>query len=272
MNMAKTLRKLAEEHALVFWILCVLFYVVGYKVFRVMILEKTPYTYDVAFFRISLAFLAIIMMKEIYNGKFSFNLHTSRMMKGVLLLWPGLLFLLINLGGGSIRNQAIVGETLLMVIISNMATGFYEEIIMRGMLLKHMMQHWRGDQHRILKSVVVTSVLFGVVHLGNLVYGQVAVTLTQVVYATALGLLFAAAYLRTANLWSCVLVHGIVDISGELHKIYYRPGEEIEIYNNGWMILIPLVVVICLITAWYEFRKKKRLEILALWEDKEESL
>lgn len=115
--MTKKLRKLADEHAVIFWILCVLVFVCGNKVVRVGVLENTPYTYDVAFFKLSLGLLAI------------------------------------------------------------------------------------------LKSVLTTSVLFGIVHLGNLVCGQVASTILQVIYATVLGLVFTAAYLRTKNLWSLLCLN-----------------------------------------------------------------
>lgn len=63
------------------------------------------------------------------------------------------------------------------------------------MLLGHMMKHWKNDEKKILRSAAVTSILFGVVHLGNLAYGNTAETIFQVFYATILGMIFAASYL-----------------------------------------------------------------------------
>lgn len=268
--MAKKLRKLADAHAIVFWILCVLVYVVGYKVVSVNILGKTPYSYDVAFFKLSLALLVILMMKAMYSGAFCFHMRTKNMWKGLVLLWPALLFLFYNVMGDVLRAERVVPETLLMVVISNMITGFYEEVIMRGMLLGHMMEHWKGTDRRVLKSVVATSVLFGAVHLGNLVYGAVFDTLLQVCYATIFGLVFAAAYLRTKNLWACILVHGIVDVSGSLYTIYYAPGEEITYYGSmGFLKFILMIVfmIVSLIGILFELRKKKRAEINELWNE-----
>lgn len=273
--MRKTLRKIADQHAVLFWILCVLFYIVGYKVISVTVLGKTPYSYDIAFFKLSLALLAIIMMKSMYVESFSFHLCTKKFLKGLLLLWPAFLFLANNILKTTIHPDQIVTETLLMVIVSNMITGFYEEVILRGMLLGHMMKHWKNDKKKILSSAAATSILFGVVHLGNLVYGNTAETIFQVFYAAIMGLVFAACYLRTKNLWACILVHGIVDVSSALYTIHYLPGEEITNVTGGFrfmqegfgLLFLPVAILIALIAALYELRKKKRPEISELWSE-----
>lgn len=273
--MAGKLRKIADQYATIFWILCVLFYIIGYKLVSVNILGKTSYSYDVAFLKLSLSFLAIIMMKEMYKGEFSFHLRTEKMMKGLLLLWPGLLFLVFNILKTNIQADKIVTETLLMVVITNMITGFYEEIIMRGMLLGHMMKHWKNDEKKVLKSVVVTSILFGAVHLGNLVYGNILDTIFQVFYATTLGLVFGAAYLRTKNLWACIFIHGIIDVSSAVYTINYAPGEEVVDMGSGnglmgsgiGFLLVLAANLLSVVVFLYELRKKKRAEIAELWAD-----
>lgn len=264
--MTKTLRNLAEKHAVIFWILCVLVFVVGYKTVSVGLLSNTPYKYGIAFFKLSLALLSILMMKSIYHGRFCFYFRKENFGKGLLLLWPALLFLLANLlTPDTFSDRGVVAETLIMVVITNMITGVYEEVVMRGMLLGHMMQHWKDDEHKILKSVLTTSVLFGVVHLGNLAQAPLGPTLFQVVYATVFGLLFAATYLRTKNIWSCVLIHGLVDVSGEVCTIYYYPGEPIEGLFGAFVPLMVLSTVICLVVSLFELRKKRCAEIKALW-------
>ena len=273
--MRKALRKTAEQHAVLFWVLSVLFYIVGYKVISVTVLGKTPYSYDIAFFKLALALLAIIMMKSIYGEAFSFHLHTEKMMKGFLLLWPAVLLLANNILKTTIHPNQIVAETLLMVTVSNMITGFYEEIIVRGMLLGHMMKHWKNDEKKILRAAVATSLLFGIVHLGNLVYGNAVETIFQVIYATIIGLVFAASYLRTKNLWACILIHGFTDVTSALYKIHYLPGEEIPDVIGGFqfmqggfgLLFLPISFLIALVVALYELRKKKRPEISELWNE-----
>lgn len=262
-----TLRKLADKHALLFWILCVLFYIVGYKAVTLGLLGKTPYQYDVAFFKLSLALLAILMMKRLYHGQFCFYFRTKNLLKGLLLLWPGYMFLLSNLLGTHTGGRGVVPETLIMVVVANMITGFYEEVLMRGMLLGHMMEHWRNDKHKILKSVLTTSILFGLVHLGNLATAPVGPTLFQVFYATLFGLIFAAAFLRTKNLWACILLHGLVDVSGDLYTVFYLPGEEITDFMSSNIPVMLLSLLLCIIVVPFEMRKKKRAEILAMWNE-----
>lgn len=264
--MTKALRNLADKYAALFWILSVLVFVVGYKVVSVGLLGKTPYEYDVAFFKLSLALLAILMMKTLYHGRFCFYFRKENFGKGLLLLWPALIFLFSNLFTPDVLNgNGVVAETLIMIVVTNMITGFYEEVVMRGMLLGHMMEHWKDDEHKILKSVLTTSVLFGVVHLGNLVQAPLGPTLFQVVYATIFGLLFAAAYLRTKNLWPCVVLHGLVDVSGDLYGMYYRPGEPITGLYGSFIPLTLLSMLLSLVVVLFELRKKKRAEIKELW-------
>lgn len=266
--MTKALRNLAEKHAVLFWVLCVLVFVAGYKVVSVGLLGKTPYEYDVSFFKLSLALLAILMMKAMYHGQFRFYFRKENFGKGLLLLWPTLLFALANLlTPDMLSENGVVAETLTMVVVANMITGFYEEVVMRGMLLGHMMEHWKDDERKILKSVLTTSVLFGVVHLGNLVRAPLGATLIQVVYATVFGLIFAAAYLRTKNLWPCVLLHGLVDVSGDLYTMYYLPGETITGLFGAFIPLALLSTVLCLVVALFELRKKKRAELRELWSE-----
>lgn len=95
--MTKAMRKLADKHALIFWILCVLIFVVGYKFISVGLLGSTPYEYDVAFFKLSLALLVILMMKTLYQGQFCFHFRKDNFLKALILQWPALLFVLANL-------------------------------------------------------------------------------------------------------------------------------------------------------------------------------
>ena len=76
--MKKFLRKLADEKAVLFWCLSLLvFMVIGYKSFSTVFLEKTGYTWDTSFLKLSLLLMVIIMMKEIYSGQFYFNFRAQ---------------------------------------------------------------------------------------------------------------------------------------------------------------------------------------------------
>ena len=224
------LYQIMEKHAPWFWGIFSVVMVLGlYKWVSLAFLEKTPYVWDGAFQHITLSLLAILMMREVYQGEFHLGFTTRRFWQGLLMCWPMLTFiafnLFANLGGGK-----IYGESLAMALANYFSVGLFEEVIVRAILIGHMMHHWEGDAHRIRKAVVWSSVIFGVLHIGN-VFSNPIGTLIQILFATGIGILFAAVYLRTRNLWSCILAHAINDFCAAIDTIYVPLQADIDTYN-----------------------------------------
>ena len=64
-----------------------------------------------------------------------------------------------------------------------------------------------GLQKQILGAVLLSALFFGLAHLGNLTHQPLDATLFQVYYASAIGIFFAAIYLRTGSLWWTIILH-----------------------------------------------------------------
>lgn len=87
--------------------------------------------------------------------------------------------------------------------------GFVEETAFRGLILRALAP--RG----VRRAAVVSSVLFGSMHVVNLLFGaDLGATLLQVGYATAMGFTFAAVALRTGVIWPLVVIHTLMDAVG----------------------------------------------------------
>lgn len=268
--MGNRLREFADNHAAAFWVSSILlFFALGYKTVSVVFLGRTAYQWDVAFLHLSIALLVIIMMKELYKGDFSFNFRTKNLWKGFLLGCPAYVWMF-----GNLFDEQLTGpfypETLLMIFAAALMFGFYEEVLMRGFLVGHMMRHWQNDPRRIAKTVLVSSLFFGLIHLGNLIYGDVLGTLLQVIYSAAAGVFFAAVYLRTKNLWTVIILHTGVDFSAFYPAIFAAPGSFPE--NSGgsggiWLYLLIrlLVTVTSIACGLFLLRKKKAEEIQRMW-------
>ena len=268
--MTKFLRKLADEKAPLFWCLGMLvFMILGYKTFSTAFLEKTGFSYDTAFLKLSLLLMVILMMREIYQGDFCFYFRTKNLFKGILLGWPLILVIILNLLGTDF-SRPIVLEGLIMLLIENAIVGLYEEVLVRGFLVGHMLYHWKNDKRKVFKAVLWSSVIFGVLHIGNIFSGHgVVSTLIQVFYSTILGIVFAAVYIRTQNLWSIAIIHGIVDFSGGIEGIYQMPQAIPKVSAGGGSMnlfsLIVLMSVLVIGLAWGIFLLRKKTEILKLW-------
>jgi CAAX protease family protein len=67
------------------------------------------------------------------------------------------------------------------------------------------------------QAVIISSLFFGIVHLLNAAAGaNLAATLLQVVYAVAIGLMYAALALRTQTILPLIVTHGLTDFFGFL--------------------------------------------------------
>lgn len=98
------------------------------------------------------------------------------------------------------RNNA------LLFLIFAMLVGFVEEAYFRGLMLRALLM--KGPWF----AAIVSSVLFGGLHLLHLIEGQNPVaTVSQAAWATALGFLFAAVALRTQSILPLIVIHGLTD-------------------------------------------------------------
>ena len=117
-----------------------------------------------------------------------------------LLLLP-VLFAALPLAAG-LRIES--WSSFAFLVVMELVVGFSEELVFRGFILRALLPSG------MTRAVLVSAALFGLVHLGNIVYGaSVAVTLFQVVGVFAFGVGMAAVVLRTGALWPVMLIHAL---------------------------------------------------------------
>lgn len=98
-------------------------------------------------------------------------------------------------------------STLLALALGYAATGVYEELWFRGMVLGAALPLGHG------RAAALSAAVFGASHLANILFGQnAAVTAAQAVGAAAFGFGYAVLRLRTNALWVLVGTHGVLDL------------------------------------------------------------
>ena len=140
------------------------------------------------------------------------------------IIWPAFIMIAIPFPFGPIIEGAYRLDVSLLIpmLLKFISVGMIEEIFFRGAILSILLLAWHAKKNGIYKAVIVSSLIFGLVHLVNLLYllsGQdvIIATMAQILYATFLGIFFAGIYLRTKNIWLVMLIHALIDISGELN-------------------------------------------------------
>ena len=118
---------------------------------------------------------------------------------------------------------------VLLILLVNVALGaFSEEVMFRGFLYAGL-----RDRLSIWPSILLTTFLFGIVHVLNAVLiGNVSAAVYQSLAAMMSGLMFLAIRLRLQSIWPAILFHGawnygLILIGRDAAPL--APGEDIPI-------------------------------------------
>lgn len=120
-------------------------------------------------------------------------------------LWVIIPFLLYLAGG--YRGVTTSWPQTLLFALSALLIGFQEEAWLRGIFLEAL-----RPRYGVYGAVILSSLLFGTLHLSHLFSGgQVGAVALQVLVTMLFGLIFAGIRLRTGSIWLPVLLHALVD-------------------------------------------------------------
>jgi len=139
--------------------------------------------------------------------------------KGLLLAWfcnflsiATFVMLLMQLPENSLITPNLL--YIAALILHTLCIAVYEETLIRGFALKHLLKKMGNTKKGIIAACFVSSIFFGVAHITNFIKGDSLMQVVpQIFSTTAMGLYFAALYLRTKTLWVPTLVHMLVNLS-----------------------------------------------------------
>ena len=169
--------------------------------------------------------------------------------KNLIFCLPMIIVALGNLRYGIHVNNS--WEQIVYISLEALGVGFAEEILFRSFLMKAIINK------SSTAAIIISSIVFGIIHIFNLFYGANTITtLAQVIYATALGLMFSIFFYKTNNIIPCIICHGIINMT----NMFLPKDLSNEQLYIGWIIIIipavfyslylyktkkPLVKVIC---------------------------
>lgn len=174
----------------------------------------------------------------------------------VLMVCLGRVFAMENTV--SFLNEAHVVDGILYIV----GIGFCEEVIFRGIIANKLGRKYGRDSRGVWKAVILSSVIFGMMHMMNLFHGVGFIpALTQSVVAFFTGMMLTAIYYRCGNIWAMILIHAFIDFGPLFASAFTTAGETqagvINRLNPSSMILaVPMI----LITVW--LLRKSRMEEL----------
>lgn len=163
---------------------------------------------------------------------------------GIFYLIGAVLFTVL-FGLGLIGKVSL--NALFNVFIGALLVGVCEEFLCRGWLLNEFLERYGDTKKGVWYSIIISGVIFGLIHLGNFFNGQDLVsTVTQILNASATGIILGLIYYKTKNIWSVIVLHGLWDFSlflGELSPI----TSATETFNSFSIfgIVFAVIMVMC---------------------------
>ena len=124
---------------------------------------------------------------------------------GIVLVYMVLAQLYAFTGDMSIHlsNTKLSAANLILAL----ATSLIEETWVRGLVLIAMMLAWGSSRKGQLKAILFSSMIFGLVHLMNIMIRPVGVVLFQAIVVFLPGIFYAAIVLASRSLWPAILIH-----------------------------------------------------------------
>ena len=97
------------------------------------------------------------------------------------------------------------------------AIGLFEELAFRGVILLMFAERRRATRKGLFWSLILTSAVFGAVHLVNILMGAgIGGVILQIGYSFLIGAMCSVVLFKTRNLWLCVFPHAVYDFCGNL--------------------------------------------------------
>lgn len=185
--------------------------------------------------RCVLAILLLLLYIKVLGWKpAQLGFRRQGFFKALGLAWPELafvaliIFIIVTLrtmdmssvlnqtfAGTAVLNavEGLSGQDMLFHLLFALTVGLFEETLFRGGVVNLLGARWNSSRKNAIFVALLGGLLFGLVHLTNLISQPVDATLMQVIQVTGTGILWCAIYLRTRNLPALILVHAFHDAS-----------------------------------------------------------
>jgi len=168
-------------------------------------------------FNIILSVVAFMYIKK--NDLFELaGLTKIKPQKWWLVLFPLLYLTALNALSMDDFGSTISMTSIVLLIVYCISIGVSEELALRGFLQSFLIKNSKNTKSNRIKAVLIAAFIFGVLHLLKFdkgLYGE----LSQVVFATFIGVCFGAVLLAIKRLYPLIIAHAIIDFAAKLDVV-----------------------------------------------------
>jgi len=146
--------------------------------------------------------------------------------------------------GGAVIDAPVWEIALLL--FECLCVAFFEEMAFRGVVFLGFVRRKPQSRLWIFWSVVLSSVVFGLIHLVNLYISDPVSVLMQIGYSALIGAMCSVVLIKTANLWLCVMLHGVFNFGGAVVQ-YCGRGEIWDTFTVVFTAVLAVVTTVYLV-------------------------
>ena len=134
-----------------------------------------------------------------------------------------------------------------------------EELCFRGIIFTTLLRKYKNNKNAIFYSVLFSSLIFGSVHIVNLLAGASPVAvIMQMGYSFLIGAMCAIAFAKSGNFYHAVLMHFVFNLGGLLTEYNLVIG---NIWSTPEIIVTAVLAVAVIVYAFYQVFKSKKFII-----------
>ena len=156
--------------------------------------------------------LVLVIRKRLNILKPKSKNFIASLKRGVPILVIAILVLISNLI--TITGESLNIPNFISLVLFAITIGMAEEFFFRGFVQEEIVNAYGSTRKQVIISIVISGIIFGVVHLSNALGNQgIITTVMQVFQASSLGILIGSIYYVTKNIWSVVFLHSFYDFA-----------------------------------------------------------
>lgn len=159
------------------------------------------------------------------------------------------LIILLNL----FKVSSVFELPLLKIIgigLAALTAAVCEEFLFRGILFNIFTLIFHKNKYNIFWTATVSSALFGLFHLINLVHQPLVSTIGQIIFTFALGLILSYLHIWTNGLSWCIVLHFLVDFSPQMAK------SDLGNPNIPGVLMAYVPIIIVMLICIYAFNRR----------------
>lgn len=208
-----------------------------------------------------LIFFLLLLIGNLIFFKVKTKFFSKKLISAILIILPTIIFLSGNLIL-AVKNLDKKNESLnqiLIIILFVLVVGLTEEYGFRGLLLGKLLQAKNKNKFYLLISVILQGLAFGLTHSINIFHQSFSETITQLIYASAIGIIFGLVYIKTAFLTVTIIFHALIDglaFIASPQSIVKANNTEIPLQTTYFMLGIFLSIIIYAIIIIFFSRSK----------------